>query len=47
MGAQFIVPKGVAVTKIDLKKQLKQLYNPPVKEVVFVEVPGMNFLMVE
>jgi hypothetical protein len=35
------------VTKIDLRKELKQLYNPPVKEVVLVEVPDMNFLMVD
>jgi len=33
------------VTKIDLRKELKQLYNPPAKEVVLVEVPDMNFLM--
>ena len=35
------------ITKIDLRKELKQLYNPPAKEVVLVEVPGMNFLMVD
>jgi len=35
------------VTKIDLRKELKQLYNPPAKEVVLVEVPDMNFLMVD
>ena len=32
--------------KIDLKKQLKHLYNPP-KEFVFVDVPEMNFLMID
>jgi hypothetical protein len=33
-------------TKIDLKKELKQLYNPSAKEVSTVDVPEMNFLMV-
>lgn len=32
---------------IDFKKQLKHLYQPPWKEVVTVEVPEMNFLMVD
>ena len=35
------------VTKIDLRKEFKQLYNPPVKEVVLVEVPNLAFLMVD
>ena len=35
------------VTKIDLRKEFKQLYNPPVKEVALVEVPDMAFLMVD
>ncbi len=42
-----IASKGSAVTKIDLRKELKQLYNPPVKETVLVDVPGMNFLMID
>ena len=33
--------------KIDLKNELKQLYNPPEKEAVIVDVPKMNFLMVD
>lgn len=33
--------------KIDLKKTYKSLYNPPSKEPVFVDVPVMNYLMVE
>ena len=33
--------------KIDYKKQLKQLYQPSSKEVVVVDVPQMNFLMVD
>ena len=33
--------------KIDFKKELKHLYNTSAKEVVFVDVPEMNFLMVD
>jgi hypothetical protein len=33
--------------KIDLKKELKALYNPSTKQVTAVEVPKMNFLMVD
>ncbi len=33
--------------KIDYKKQLKHLYKPSAKKVEFVEVPEMNFLMVD
>ncbi len=33
--------------KIDFKKELKHLYNPSAKEVVFVDVPEMNFLMID
>src|ERR1700690_1159301 len=32
--------------KIDFKKELKQLYNPSAKEVNSVDVPVMNFLLV-
>jgi len=35
------------LTKIDLKKELKHLYNPSAKEVTIVEVPKMNFLMID
>jgi hypothetical protein len=35
------------MAKIDFKKDLKHLYNPPAKEVVIVDVPQMNFLMVD
>jgi len=35
------------VEKIDLKKQLKDLYNPPSKEPVFIDVPVFNYLMVD
>jgi hypothetical protein len=33
--------------KIDFKKELKHLYNPPSEKVVIVDVPKMNFLMIE
>jgi hypothetical protein len=33
--------------KIDLKKELKSLYNPSPKEVTAVDVPAMNFLMID
>jgi hypothetical protein len=34
------------VDKIDLKKELKNLYNPSSKEVTVVDVPAMNFLLI-
>jgi hypothetical protein len=33
--------------KIDLKKELKDLYNPPSKKVVVVDVPCFNFLKID
>ena len=33
--------------KIDYKKKLKHLYKPSTKKVEIVEVPQMNFLMVD
>lgn len=33
--------------KLDLKKQLKHLYNPSVREVVEVDVPPMRFLAID
>ncbi len=33
--------------KIDFKKELKALYNPSAKEVTIVDVPDMNFLMID
>lgn len=35
------------MAKIDLKKELKHLYNPSPKEVVIIEAPKMNFLMID
>src|SRR5688572_26863256 len=36
-----------SVAKVDLKKELKHLYQPSVKEVVRVEVPALRFLMID
>jgi len=33
--------------KIDVKKEFKDFYNPPSKQVVAVDVPAFNFLMVD
>ena len=33
--------------KIDFKKELKDLYNPTTKEIVIVDIPKMNFLMID
>jgi hypothetical protein len=33
--------------KVDLKKELKHLYQPPKDKVVQVDIPAMNFLMVD
>jgi hypothetical protein len=35
------------VSKIDLKKELKHLYQPPINSVVQVNVQKMNFLMID
>ena len=35
------------MTKVDLKKQLKHLYQPSAKEFVVVDVPPMQFLMID
>ena len=35
------------MTKRDLLKELKHLYAPSTKEVSRVEVPAMNFLMID
>ena len=33
--------------KIDLKKKWRNLYNPPAKDVAILDVPKMNFLMID
>jgi hypothetical protein len=35
------------MSKIDLEKDLKHLYNPSAKEITVVDVPPMNFLMID
>jgi hypothetical protein len=38
---------SIEPTKLDLKTDLKHFYTPPVREVVIVEIPAMNFLMLD
>lgn len=38
---------GVSVQKMDLKKELKHLYQPSKKDVVQVDVPTLRYLMVD
>jgi hypothetical protein len=47
MASKIQAPQAREVTKIDLRKEFKQLYNPPGKEVELVEVPDMAFLIVD
>jgi hypothetical protein len=35
------------MSKIDFKKELKHLYRPPAKKFVVIDVPPMNFLMID
>lgn len=35
------------MTTIDLRKELKSLYRPGTKEIAVVQVPAMNFLMID
>ncbi|MFQ5400452.1 MAG: GyrI-like domain-containing protein [Anaerolineae bacterium] len=35
------------MVKIDLKKELKPLYRPSAKKMAFIDVPQMNYLMVD
>jgi hypothetical protein len=37
----------IVMDKVDLKKELKQLYNPSAKEISVVDVPDMNFLLID
>jgi hypothetical protein len=39
--------REIDMEKVDLKQSLKHLYNPPTKEPVFIDVPLMNYLMVD
>jgi len=38
---------GELMDKVDLKGELKQLYNPSAKEISVVDVPALNFLLVD
>ncbi|HZL96564.1 MAG TPA: GyrI-like domain-containing protein [Vicinamibacterales bacterium] len=45
--ALFAVMVARAMAKIDMKKELKQLYRASAKDVVQVEVPALNYLMID
>jgi len=36
-----------AVPKLDLRKQYREFYNPPAKQVVLVEVPPLQYAMID
>lgn len=40
-------PVAAAPTKLDLRKSLKHLYNPPSSDFTLIDVPPMHFLMVD
>ena len=39
--------RKLSVRKVDLKKELKHLYQPSAKEVASVDVPALQFLMID
>jgi hypothetical protein len=39
--------RSIEPTRLDLKTDLKHFYTPPVQEVVIVEIPAMQFLMLD
>ncbi len=41
------IKEKISMKKIDYKKELKHLYKPSAKKVDIVEVPQMNFLMID
>ena len=47
MSKPATVSERNAVTQLDLRKQFKSLYNPSAKEVAIVDIPAMQFLMVD
>lgn len=44
--AEYLLQGVITVKKIDFKKEFRHLYNASAKEVAIVDVPRMNFLMV-
>jgi hypothetical protein len=45
MGVNWVMEADMV--KVDFKKTLPHLYNPPQKEFVLVEVPSLNYLMID
>lgn len=46
-GSFCVSLNGTFVQIIDLKKELKHLYQPSAKEVVQIDVPTLRFLMID
>jgi len=47
MSSKITASQTREVTKLDLRKELKQLYTPSANEVMLVEVPDMAFLLID
>ncbi len=47
MSTPATISERKAVAQLDLRKQFKSLYHPSAKEVAIVDVPAMQFLMVD
>lgn len=47
MGETASTSAQKVMAKVDLKKELKHIYNPSAKDVALVDVPDMQFLMVD
>jgi hypothetical protein len=43
----ILCKESLLITKVDLKKELKSLYQPSAKQPEILEVPKMNFLMMD
>jgi hypothetical protein len=46
-GMLLPVKEGKLMAKIDLKKALKEFYNPSLGQISAVDVPAMNFIMID
>jgi hypothetical protein len=43
----LLPPTGDVVEKVDLRKKLKDIYGATAREITRVDVPAMNFLMID
>ena len=37
----------MSISKLELRKSMKEFYNPPAREVVLVELPSLKYIMVD